>query len=315
MMFTPIDLKKVQTFPLSVRENKVATSDFAKPGRAGASARDLLASLPNILAGRDLRRVARGVAAARQHNKPVVLAMGAHVIKVGLNPLIIAFMEQGLIQAIALNGAGVVHDVEVALQGATSEDVVAGLPTGRFGMVRETGELINDAVRQGSAAGKGLGRSVGERILAEKLPCRDQSILAAGVRKEVDVTVHAALGTDIVHTHPSMDGASWGAASMADFCTLCGIVGELGDGGVLLHFGSAVILPEVLLKAVTVARNVGRPVARFMSVNVDFIRQYRSQNVVERMRALEAEAISLIGHHEIMMPLLFQAILEELANG
>lgn len=315
MRFKPIDLRQVRTFPLSDRENKVSTQDFARPSGRGASVRDFLAGLPNVLAARDLRRVAQGVAAAPRAGKPVVLAMGAHVIKVGLSPWIIAFMQSGLVQAVALNGAGVVHDVEVALQGSTSEDVVAGLANGRFGMVRETGELINDAVRVGTAAGKGVGRSVGERLVQMGLPFLDRSILAAAIRNDVDVTVHVALGADIIHMHPSMDGASWGDATMTDFRTLCGVVGELADGGVLLHFGSAVLLPEVLLKAVTVARNVGRPVRRFLSVNIDFIRQYRSQNVVERMRTLEAEAVSLIGHHEILLPLLFQAILEEVGNG
>src|SRR5262245_51874496 len=242
------------------------------------------------------------------------MAMGAHVIKVGLSPWVIAFMERGIIQAVALNGAGVVHDVEIALQSATSEDVVAGLANGSFGMVKETGDLINTGVRRGAAAGQGLGRSVGEHIVDQRLPFLDQSILAAGVRTDVDVTVHAAIGTDIVHMHPTMDGASWGATSMTDFRILCSVMGELGDGGVLLHFGSAVLLPEVLLKAITVAINLGRPVGRFLSVNVDFIRQYRSQNVVEHVRALDAEAVSLIGHHELMVPLLFQAILEELRD-
>jgi hypothetical protein len=238
--------------------------------------------------------------------------MGAHSIKVGLSPLIIDFMERGIIDAVALNGAGVIHDFELAWMGETSEDVAASLADGSFGMAEETGAFINGAITQGSRKELGIGAAVGEAILKQKLPHRELSILAAGVRLGIPVTSHVALGTDIIHMHPKADGKALGDCSLRDFHTLTSVVATL-DGGVYLNFGSAVILPEVFLKAVSLARNLGHPVASLTTVNLDFLAHYRPlTNVVSRPTLQSGKGYHLTGHLEIMVPLLFAAVLEEL---
>jgi hypothetical protein len=310
----PIDLSRVKTVPLGQRRNKVASADFAKPAREGRSFRDFLASLPNVLAGGDLRAVIDGIVAARRRGRPVVLGLGAHVIKCGLSPLLIDLMERRVVTALALNGSGAVHDCEIALIGETSEDVAAGLQDGTFGMVRETGELLNGAVnRVLEQPGRGMGELLGEHLHAVAAPHRAYSLLAAGHRLGVPVTVHVAVGTDITHMHPSANGAALGLATFNDFRRFAAVVAGL-TGGVYLNVGSAVVLPEVFLKAFTVAQNLGAGLRDFITVNLDMLPHYRpGENVVRRPPSVGGKGYSLIGRHEIMLPLLAQAVVEGLA--
>jgi hypothetical protein len=239
--------------------------------------------------------------------------MGAHPIKVGLGPLIIDLMERGIVSGVAMNGAGIIHDFEMAYQGATSEDVGASLVDGRFGMAEETGRFLNDAIR--APADEGLGAAVGRAIAGARLRYPDLSILAAGVRLGVPVTVHVSIGADIIHMHPAADGAAIGAATLRDFHLLAGIVQRL-DGGTYINLGSAVLLPEVFLKALNLARNTGRRVAGLLTVDMDFVRHYRPLvNVVQRPTAPDGQGFQLTGHHEIMFPLLSAAILDALEAG
>jgi hypothetical protein len=242
--------------------------------------------------------------------------MGAHVIKVGLSPLLIDLLERGIVTAVAMNGACVVHDFELATAGFTSEDVETQLAEGDFGMAEETGRLVNDAVAAGSRRGLGLGRAVGEWLQAARPPHLSYSILAACARLEAACTVHVAVGTDIVHMHPACDGAAVGQASLQDFRLLAAIVADLDGGGVYLNVGSAVLLPEVFLKALTLARNLGHPVRDFVTANLDFLQHYRpTQNVVRRPVARGGRGYALTGHHELLVPLLAAAVIEELGCG
>jgi hypothetical protein len=311
--FRPIDLARVRTYPLARRRSKVAAAALGRVPTPGMRVGDFLAGLPDILAARDLRAVARTIATRCRAGRLVVLGMGAHPIKVGLGPLIIDLMERGVLSALAVNGACIIHDFELAFQGETSEDVGPGLDDGSFGMAEETGRFLNEAIA--ARREDGVGRAVGRAILDARLPHAAESILAAGVRLGVPVTVHVAIGTDIIHMHPSADGAAIGAASLHDFHLLAGICERL-DRGVFVNLGSAVLIPEVFLKALNLARNVGRRVGSLVTVNMDFIRQYRpSVNVVERPTSLGGRGYQLVGHHEIMFPLLCAAILAELAVG
>jgi len=274
--------------------------------------RKLLRGLPDILGAHDLRDAAARIATAIRRKKPIILGMGAHPIKVGLGPMIVDLIERGRLAAVAMNGACLVHDFEMAWGGRTSEDVGPGLDRGVFGMARETGEFINEATIDGMRRGLGLGRAVGEAIVRARLPFRRTSILAACVRAEIPATIHVAIGTDIIHMHPSADGAAIGAGSLHDFRLLAGVVGRL-DGGVYLNLGSAVVMPEVFVKALNLARNVGRPVRRVTTIDMDFIRHYRpGVNVVARPTATGGTGIRLTGHHEIMFPLLWAAVEEAL---
>jgi len=285
---------------------------LGRPVRAGLSMRRFLDGLPDILGARDLRLAATSIAAAIHRNRPVVLGMGAHPIKVGLGPLIVDLLERERLAAVAMNGACLVHDFELAWGGRTSEDVGPGLDRGLFGMARETGAFLNRAARDGVAAGHGLGRAVGEAMLAARLPHAATSILATAARLRRPATVHVAIGTDIVHMHPSADGAAIGEGSLRDFRLLAGVVAQL-EGGVYVNLGSAVILPEVFVKALNLARNVGHTVRRLTTVDMDFTRHYRPQvNVVTRPTALGGRGIQLTGHHEIMFPLLWAAVEEAL---
>lgn len=313
--YRPVDLGRVRTYPLSERQNKVKVADFARPCSAGLSLRDFLDSLPRILAGEDFRQVVQAIVEAYRAGRPVIWGMGAHVIKCGLSPLVIELMRRQVIGAVAMNGAGSIHDLEVALIGETSEDVADGLRAGTFGMAEETGRLLNEATSEAAAQEVGLGEALGRKIVAlgKEAPFRQHSILARGVEWDIPVTVHVALGTDIVHMHPSADGAAIGQATFADFRLFTALVADL-EGGVYLNVGSAVLLPEVFLKALTVARNLnnGRP-ATFTAVNMDMQRHYRpTQNVVGRPVGERGKGYTLIGHHELMIPLLAQAIIEEL---
>ena len=276
--------------------------------------RGLVSRLPDILAARDLRAAVERIAGALRRDRPVVLGMGAHPIKVGLGPVIVDLIERGRLAALAMNGACLVHDFELAWNGRTSEDVGPGLEHGTFGMARETGEFLNRATREGVAAGLGLGRAIGEAILRGRLRFRRTSILAAAARADIPATAHVAIGTDIIHMHPSADGAAIGAGSLRDFHLLAGVMARLA-GGVYLNLGSAVVLPEVFVKALNLARNVGHPVRDLTTIDMDFNRHYRpAVNVVARPTAAGGRGIHLTGHHEIMFPLLWAAVEDALAR-
>ena len=313
MKFPPIDPRRAVTYPLKQRSSKVAAQGFGRRWRTGGSLCDFLRSLPGILAAADMGEIVRRIATAVQAGRPVVLGMGAHPLKVGLSPLIIDLLERKIISAIAMNGAGIIHDFELAYQGATSEDVAASLDTGQFGMARETGEILNAAIRTGvKEKGLGIGRAVGECIQAEQLPHASLSVLAACARLEVPACVHVAIGTDIIHMHPQADGAAIGQGSLRDFHLLTSVVAQL-EGGVFINLGSAVIIPEVFLKALSLARNLGETVKAFTTVDLDFIRHYRpTVNVVHRPTQQGGRGFQLTGHHEILFPLLCAAVLEEL---
>ena len=310
--FEPLDFSKVRTYPVTKRLSKVKTSLLGKRVNKGATMRSFMRGLPKILAAENLTAIARKIADSKRNKKTVLLGMGAHPIKVGLSPLIIDFMERGIIHAVALNGAGVIHDFELAYMGETSEDVAATLKDGSFGMGEETGAFINEAITEGSRDQLGVGAAVGAAILKNRLPHRRLSILATAARLGIPVTSHIAIGTDIIHMHPKADGRALGDCSLRDFRTLTSVVASLGDG-VYLNFGSAVVLPEVFLKAVSLARNLGHPVQKLTTVNLDFLQHYRPlTNVVNRPTLDSGKGYQLTGHMEIMVPLLFAAVLEEL---
>ena len=312
-MSRPLSLDGISTYPLASRKSRVSRAAFARPHRRGAPFASFLDGLPRILAGQTLRAVRDEILRARARRRPVIWGLGAHVIKVGLSPVVIDLMERGLATAIALNGAGVVHDFELAVAGRTSEDVEAGLVTGSFGMARETGEEVNRAIVEGDRDGLGVGAAVGRHLATRRPRARhlDTSLLAAAWRLGVPATVHVAIGTDIVHLHPSCDPAAVGRATHLDFRTFAGEVARLGGGGVYLNVGSAVVLPEVFLKAVTLARNLGHRLSDFATANLDFLQSYRpAVNVVERPVKGSGRGYRLTGHHEILVPLLAAALVE-----
>jgi hypothetical protein len=307
----PLSLKGIRTYPLRSRRSRVSLGDFAKVPVAGGSLKDFLDGLPRILAAEQLRNLAADIVRARARKKPILWGLGAHVIKVGLSPVIIDLMKRGFVTGLALNGAGIVHDFELAVAGHTSEDVSAGLEGGSFGMARETGEEINRAIRVGGKARLGLGAALGQYIARRGSAHKDQSLLATAHELGVPATVHVAVGTDIVHMHPGCDPAALGATSHLDFRIFAASVSQLGGGGVYLNVGSAVLLPEVFLKALTLARNLGYDVSDFTTANLDFIQSYRPRtNVVERPVQGGGRGYSLTGHHEIMVPLLAATLLE-----
>jgi hypothetical protein len=307
----PLALRGIKTYPLRTRKSKVSRADFARPYAAGASFRDFLSGLPRILAGDVLRQLVAEMLRARERGKPILWGMGAHVLKVGLSPVILDLMDRGFVTGVALNGAGIVHDFELAVAGQTSEDVAAGLGSGAFGMAQETGEELNRAIRAGDRDGLGLGAAVGRHIEKRRVAHRDLSLLAAAWRLERPATVHVAVGTDIVHMHPACDPGALGRTSHLDFRIFAGQVAALGGGGVYLNVGSAVMLPEVFLKAITLARNLGHPVEDFATANLDFIQSYRPRtNVVERPTSGVGRGYSLTGHHELLVPLLAAALIE-----
>lgn len=312
MKFRPIDPSRARTRKLAILSRKIARDQLGKPLKAGVSMRAFFDSLPAVLAAKDLRQLAYNIASARRHDRPFILLMGAHPLKVGLGPIICDLIRDGIVTAIATNGAAIIHDFELAFTGRTSEDVGAGLNEGVFGMAEETGAFLNAAARNAARDGIGLGAAVGREILAARLKFRDGSIFAAAYAAEVPATVHVTVGADIIHMHPDADGAAIGAASMADFHRLTAVVGEL-TGGVVINLGSAVVMPEVFLKALNLARNLGRKVTNFTAADMDFIRNYRSRlNVVVRPTEKSGRGIILTGHHELMFPLLAVAIREEL---
>jgi len=312
--FKPIDTGKLKTYSISERKSKVSADDFAVPWEKGKSFREFIDSLPDILAGTDVRTVISSISEAFLKKKTIIVGMGAHVIKVGLNPLIIDLMRRGIITAVAMNGAGIIHDSEIAMTGRTSEDVAASLGDGSFGMARETGEFLNGAIKRAEMESLGLGEAVGKEIAGRDFPFRDKSILAAGAILDIPVTVHVAIGTDIIHMHPGFDGRAAGGATHRDFLIFASIVSTLNEG-VYLNIGSSVIMPEVFLKATTLARNLGHDIDTFTAVNMDFIRHYRPMtNVVGRPTAKGGKGINLTGHHEIMLPLIAAGVIERV-NG
>ena len=307
--FKPLDFKKVKTYSLFSRPSKVSLDSLARPLRSGLSVKEFLASLPLQLAAKDLLEIVHHMKTALQNQRPVIWAFGAHVIKVGLSPIIIDLMKRGLISALMVNGACMVHDAEIAMAGITSEDVAEALKDGSFGMARETGELLNRAAREGRKTG--LGYSLGKLIAEENFKYQDLSIFCQAYRLGVPITVHVALGTDIVHVHPGARGDDIGEATFYDFRLFCRLISEL-EGGVFFLAGSAVILPEVFLKALTVVRNLGYKVEHFVTVNFDFVRQYRPlTNVVCRPTMTGGKGYHITGHHEILIPLLAAALLED----
>jgi deoxyhypusine synthase len=282
----------------------------ARPHAKGASFAAFLDALPDLLGARDLRDAIAAATTARRRGRPILWGFGAHVIKVGLAPIVVDLLERGFVSGILMNGAGCVHDLELAMIGATSEDVGPALDDGSFGMARETAERLNAAIASGAADSIGMGAAVGREIAQGRYPHKQRSILATASRLGVPVTVHVAIGTDIHHMHASADGAALGATSHRDFETLSGLVAML-EGGVYFNVGSAVILPEVFLKALALARNLGHRVERLTTVNLDFIRHYRpTVNVVERPTRLGGRGISLVGQHEILVPLLAAGLVE-----
>jgi deoxyhypusine synthase len=305
-----IDRSKVRTTSARRRKSKVNVADEATPHAAGASFADFLDGLPDILGAADLRRAIDAGARARAGGKTLLWGFGAHFIKVGLAPLLVDLIDRGFVSGVMMNGAGCVHDLELAMMGRTSEDVAEALDDGSFGMAGETAERLNAAIARGAADGIGMGAAIGREILEGSYPHADRSVLANAARREIPVTVHVAIGTDIHHMHPGADGAALGATSFRDFETATALVASL-EGGIYFNVGSAVILPEVFLKALALARNLGRRVRRFTAVDLDFIRHYRPRvNVVERPTRLGGTGISLTGQHEILVPLLAAGLIE-----
>src|SRR5215213_9991902 len=307
----PLGLEGVSTYPLASRPSKVAVEDFARPFGEETSLRDFLSSLPNILAVQSIREIAARIRRARELGKPVVWGIGGHVVKTGLAPVLIDLMRRGYVSAVAANGSVLVHDTEIAIAGFTSEDVDASLGKGDFGAARETGEILNEAAKKGSREEIGLGEAIGREVFQKNPPNAEASILYQTYQNKIPFTAHLAIGADIGHFHASSDGAALGKTSHTDFRLFCSIVKEINGGGVYLNLGSAVVLPEIFLKAVTVVRNLGYPLADFTTANFDFIQGYRpNTNVVRRPTANGAgRGFSVTGHHEIMIPLLAAQIL------
>lgn len=301
-MYPRLNNKNIKTYSLFERKSKVTISDFGKAFSPDDSFKDFLSSLPNILAGKDVREVAKAIVTAKKEGKKVVLGMGAHVIKVGLSPLIIDLLKEGIIDCIAVNGACVIHDTEIAIVGHTSEDVDSEIKTGTFGMVKETTDLIIRAVKKEKDLG--LGEAIGKALIDSSVPYKDFSILAQAYRLKIPVTVHIAIGTDIIHMHPDFDGALFGEASHRDFLIFSHYISQL-EGGCYINLGSAVILPEVFLKALSLVRNLGYPLSNITTVNMDFIKHYRPlTNVVKRPTLEGGKGYNLTGHHELLFPLL-----------
>ncbi|TAK13422.1 MAG: hypothetical protein EPO35_10350 [Acidobacteria bacterium] len=308
--YDEFDLSDVKTYPLASRPSKAKRGDFARPWDPATGMPGFIDSLPKMLASADFRAVVAAMRGARAADRGIVWGFGAHVLKVGLGPILIDLMERGFVSALAMNGAGIIHDVEIALAGQTSEDVDAALGKGQFGMSEETGRGVNDAIAAGVGRGLGLGQSVVEWVGALTPAHADVSVLAAAARLKVPVTVHVAIGTDIIHMHPAASGEAIGAGSLRDFRYFTSHVARLA-GGVYLNVGSAVLMPEVFLKAVSLVRNRGIALDGLTTVNFDFLKMYRAEtNVVRRPVKGIGQGYSLTGHHELMLPLLAAALIE-----
>jgi hypothetical protein len=307
----PIDLVEIETYKLASRPSKVTIKDFAVPVSEQESLRDFLGKLPNILAVQSLRAVAQRIRAARDLGKPIIWGIGGHVIKTGVSPLIIELMRRGFVTAIASNGSVLVHDAEIALVGFTSEDVDATLGRGEFGAAQETGELLNAAAKAGQRDSLGLGEAIGRELSALAPPNAQLSLICQAFDHKIPFTAHLTIGADIGHFHATSDGAALGATSHTDFRLFCSIVKEMSGGGVYLNFGSAVVMPEIFLKAVTVVRNLGHELQDITTANFDFVQRYRPMtNVVHRPTANGAgRGFSITGHHELTLPLLAAQII------
>ena len=309
----PLSFDGLKTVPIADRGGKVRVADFARPFEKGGGVTRLVESFPAILAGEAFRGVVGALKRARAEKRAILWGMGGHVIKCGLGDILLDLMRRGWVSAFVMNGAASIHDFEIAIAGNTSEDVEAVLPDGRFGAAEETGREMNSAINAGNRDGLGMGESLGRHLEKLANPAfAPHSVLAAAYRASVPVTVHVAIGTDTPHTHPQADGAAIGASSHRDFQLLCSLVRKLDQGGVYLNLGSAVVLPEVFLKAVSVVRNLGYPLAEFTTVNFDFLQHYRPKvNVVERPHVRSGgHGFAITGHHEIMIPLLAAALVE-----
>jgi hypothetical protein len=314
----PLTLGAVHTYPLASRKSKVSVREFAKAPGSSASVVKFLDSLPGILAASDLRNVLAAIHLARKQRKAVLWGIGGHVIKVGLGPVLIDLMKRGFVSGIAMNGAALIHDFEIALAGNTSEDVDAAIGDGRFGMAAETGEYVNEISKLAARIHIGYGQAAGQFLNSGIIdaPYAGSSVLASAHKLRIPVTIHLAIGTDIPHMHPAADGSSLGIATLYDFRLFSGLVKEMQPGGVYLNWGSAVLLPEVFLKAVSVVRNLGVPLKPITTANFDFVQHYRPlQNVVKRptasapgSRGPKSRGYAITGHHEIMMPLVAAAL-------
>lgn len=309
----PLDLSGLKTVSIHERGGKVRVAQFARPF-PGGGIESLFESLPRILAGETMRDVVEALVRARAAGKPILWGLGGHVIKCGLAPVLLDLMRRGFATGFALNGAAAIHDFEIAIAGCTSEDVETVLPDGRFGSAEETGREMNDAITEGAVNERvGIGEALGERLSEIAKPeFAQMSLLYGAYQAGTPVTVHVAIGTDTPHAHPAADGAAIGAASHLDFRLLCRVVSQLDDGGAYINAGSAVVLPEVFLKALSAARNLGNRVTDFTTVNLDFLQHYRpTVNVVQRPHAQsEGRGYALTGHHEIMIPLLAAVLIE-----
>lgn len=300
-----LDFKKIKTYPIKKRRNKVRIADFATPLSGGFES-----LLPKILKGNEIREIVNAVVAANKKRKPVIFAIGAHVIKCGLSPIIIDLMKRRIVTAVAMNGAGAIHDYEIAMIGETSEDVAVEIKKGCFGMVEETGAMMNSAMNRFVTDKVGMGEALGKDIHEKRLRYKEYSILYHGYELKIPVTIHSAIGTEIIHMHPSADGAVIGMASFNDFKLFTSLLSNIGKGGCFFNIGSAVILPEVFIKALSIVRNMGYKAYDFVTMNMDMIQHYRPHvNVVNRPIQGEGKGYTLTGHHEIMLPLLYQMIM------
>ena len=315
--YAPIDVSSVKTYSIKTRKNKVNIDEhFGQVVKAGMSSSELLDAMPKLLGADSIRAVADKIVEARRNDRPVVLAMGGHVIKCGLQPVLKSLIDADVITAVAMNGSATIHDFEVSLVGATSEEVGDVLHSGDFGFSDETGAGMNRAIKAGLNRDVGFAQAIGEWILAKEHPFKEYSLIATCVEKGLPVTAHVAMGTDIIHQHPEMDGAVTGEMSMRDFRLITSVVADLGDGGVWLNVGSAVIMPEVFLKALSIAQNLGHHVDNFTTANFDMNQHYRPmQNVIKRPTSGSGKGYSIVGHHEINIPLLATAILDKIEKG
>lgn len=312
----PFDLNRTRTYPLSSRPSKVSVESFGRPHQRGGTVAEFLSGLPQLLGARNLRDLALAIGKARADGKPVLWGLGAHVIKTGLSPILIDLMDRGFVAGIALNGAGVIHDFEIALSGSTSEDVESQLEHGDFGMAEETGLWINTAISEGAAAGLGIGESLGRYLVQVRPACGDRSLLLQSYLRSIPVTVHVTIGADIIHNHPACSPGDMGEASHRDFRLFASLVAGLDSGGVYLNCGSAVTLPEVFLKCVTLVRNSGQTLRDFTTANLDFIQHYRpNENVIRRPVKTGGRGIAITGHHEILIPLLAAWLVEISADS
>jgi arginine dihydrolase ArgZ-like protein len=310
--YDEFDLSSIKTYPLKSRKSKVTVSDFARPSNRSTTIGEFIDSLPDILAAADLKAIVSAMATAKRTDGGILWGLGAHVIKTGLGPVIVDLMRRGFVSAIATNGAAVIHDFEIALAGATSEDVDESLGPGQFGMADETGRLLNSAINDGISSGVGLGQAVGQFLHAREPQHAKSSVLAEAARLGIPITVHVAIGTDVIHMHPAASGSAIGEGSLRDFRYFVANVSRL-ERGVYLNCGSAVVLPEVFLKAVALVRNRGTALHHLVTVNLDFVRGYRSETNVVRRPVSEGSGhgYSIVGHHELLIPLLAAALIEK----